>query len=74
MLFPPIDPNERFRERRATARRRKRLRRSGAVAVVLADTYSWWESALVGVFCAVPVFLLGAVWAGSAHARRQSAS
>jgi hypothetical protein len=35
MLFPPIDPNERFRERRATARRRKRLRRSGAVAVVL---------------------------------------
>jgi hypothetical protein len=35
MLFPPIDPNERFRERRATAGRRKRLRRSGAVAVVL---------------------------------------
>ena len=35
MLFPPIDPNERFRERRAAVRRRKRLRRSGAVASVL---------------------------------------
>jgi hypothetical protein len=35
MLFPPIDPNERFRERRATARRRKRLRRSAAVGTVL---------------------------------------
>jgi hypothetical protein len=35
MLFPPIDPNERFRERRATARRRKRLRRSGAVGAFL---------------------------------------
>src|SRR5262245_32145554 len=35
MLFPPIDPNERFRERRAAARRRKRLRRSGAVAAFL---------------------------------------
>ncbi len=35
MLFPPIDPNERFRERRATARRRKRLRRSAAVASFL---------------------------------------
>ena len=31
MLFPPIDPNERFRERRAAIRRRKRLRRSAAV-------------------------------------------
>ena len=35
MLFPPIDPNERFRERRATARRRKRLRRSAAVGSIL---------------------------------------
>ena len=35
MLFPPIDPNERFRERRATVRRRKRLRRSAAVGAVL---------------------------------------
>jgi hypothetical protein len=35
MLFPPIDPNERFRQRRATVRRRKRLRRSAAVGAVL---------------------------------------
>ena len=35
MLFPPIDPNERFRERRAAVRRRKRLRRSAAVASFL---------------------------------------
>jgi hypothetical protein len=35
MLFPPIDPNERFRERRATVRRRKRLRRAAVVATVL---------------------------------------
>jgi hypothetical protein len=35
MLFPPIDPNERFRERRAAVRRRKRLRRAAAVATVL---------------------------------------
>ena len=35
MLFPPIDPNERFRERRASARRRKRLRRGVAVGAVL---------------------------------------
>jgi hypothetical protein len=35
MLFPPIDPNERFRERRATSRRRKRLRQSAAVGTVL---------------------------------------
>jgi hypothetical protein len=35
MLFPPIDPNERFRERRAAARRRKRLRRTAAVGAVL---------------------------------------
>ena len=31
MLFPPIDPNERFRERRAATRRRKRLRRSAVL-------------------------------------------
>jgi len=35
MLFPPIDPNERFRDRRAAARRRKRLRRGAAVSAVL---------------------------------------
>ena len=35
MLFPPIDPNERFRDRRDTARRRKRLRRSAAVGTFL---------------------------------------
>jgi hypothetical protein len=35
MLFPPIDPNERFRERRAAVRRRKRLRRAAASAAVL---------------------------------------
>ena len=35
MLFPPIDPNERFLARRAAARRRKRLRRSAAVGAVL---------------------------------------
>jgi hypothetical protein len=36
MLFPPIDPNERFRQRRASARRRKRLRRGALIAVLLA--------------------------------------
>ena len=36
MLFPPIDPNERFLARRAAARRRKRLHRSAAVGAVLA--------------------------------------
>ena len=35
MLFPPIDPNERFRERRAAARRRKRLRRASAIGALL---------------------------------------
>ncbi len=35
MLFPPVDPNERFRSRRAAARRRKRLRRGAAVGAVL---------------------------------------
>ena len=36
MLFPPFDPNERFRERRETVRRRKRLRRGGLIGALLA--------------------------------------
>ena len=36
MLFPPIDPNERFRDRRAAARRRKRLRRGALIGASLA--------------------------------------
>ena len=36
MLFPPIDPNERFRERRAASRRRKRLRRALLIGSLLA--------------------------------------
>src|SRR6266516_3626843 len=36
MLFPSIDPNGRFRERRAAARRRRRLRRSALIAALLA--------------------------------------
>ena len=36
MLFPPIDPNERFRERRAATRRRKRLRRALLTGTLLA--------------------------------------
>ncbi len=35
MLFPPIDPNERFRSRRSAARRRKRLRRGALIAAFL---------------------------------------
>jgi len=35
MLFPPIDPNERFLARRAAARRRKRLRRGAALGALL---------------------------------------
>lgn len=35
MLYAPIDPNERFRERRAAARRRKRLRRAVLIAALL---------------------------------------
>jgi hypothetical protein len=35
MLFPPIDPNERFRARRAAVRRRKRLRRGALIGVLL---------------------------------------
>ena len=36
MLYPPIDPNERFRQRRRAARRRNRLRRGSLIAVSLA--------------------------------------
>jgi hypothetical protein len=43
MLFPPIDPHERFRERRAASRRRKRLRRGLLIGFLLAGV------ALVGV-------------------------
>jgi hypothetical protein len=43
MLFPPIDPNERFRERRGAARRRKRLRRRVVIGAVLGGV------ALIGV-------------------------
>lgn len=35
MLYPSIDPNERFRARRVAARRRKRLRRAFAIGVAL---------------------------------------
>jgi hypothetical protein len=35
MLFPPIDPNERFRQRRAATRRRQRQRRSILIGVLL---------------------------------------
>jgi hypothetical protein len=36
MLFPPIDPNERFRARRASVRRRRRLRRGALIGALLA--------------------------------------
>src|SRR5919108_4471720 len=36
MLFPPIDPNERFRQRRAASRRRKRQRRGALIGASLA--------------------------------------
>jgi hypothetical protein len=39
MLFPPIDPNERFRERRAASRRRKRLRRTLLIGSLLACVF-----------------------------------
>jgi hypothetical protein len=35
MLFEPLDPNARFRERRAQARRRKRRRRAAVLATLL---------------------------------------
>jgi hypothetical protein len=53
MLFPPVDPNERFRERRAAERRRKRLRRGAAIAAALGAV------ALLGV---------GAQWMGTGSA------
>jgi hypothetical protein len=40
MLFEPLEPNERFRARRAAARRRRRLRRSAAIGVLLAAVAS----------------------------------
>ncbi len=36
MLFPPIDPNERFRGRRAAVRRRKRRQRAALIGALLA--------------------------------------
>jgi len=35
MLFPPIDPNERFRDRRAAVRRRKRRQRAALIGASL---------------------------------------
>jgi hypothetical protein len=35
MLYPPIDPNERFRQRRESVRRRKRRRRAALIAALL---------------------------------------
>src|SRR5262249_1214259 len=35
MLFPSIDPNGRFRERRAAARRRRRIRRGALIGTLL---------------------------------------
>ena len=35
MLFPPIDPNERFRARRAAVRRRKRLQHGALIGMLL---------------------------------------
>ena len=35
MLYSPIDPNERFRKRRASVRRRKRVRRGAAIGLLL---------------------------------------
>jgi Putative glycosyl hydrolase domain len=35
MLFPPVEPNERFRQRRATARRRKRRQRAALIGLLL---------------------------------------
>jgi hypothetical protein len=57
MLFPPVDPNERFRERRAAIRRRKRLRRSALIGTLLAVV------ALLGA---------GANWMGGGAGRPQA--
>jgi hypothetical protein len=35
MLFPPVEPNERFRQRRAAARRRKRRQRAALIGLLL---------------------------------------
>lgn len=59
MLFPPIDPNERFRQRRAAARRRKRLRQGALIGASLAG---------------VAVLGAGAKLAGGAHPSRPAAS
>src|SRR4030095_15787773 len=55
MLFPPIDPNERFRDRRAAARRRKRLRRSAV---------------LCAFFLAIGLLGVGARFVGSTQSQR----
>ena len=57
MLFPPVDPNERFRERRAAIRRRKRLRRGALIGVLLAGV------ALLGA---------GANWMGGGESRPEA--
>ena len=58
MLFPPIDPNERFRERRAAARRRKRLRRSAVLCTF---------------FLAIGLLGVGARFVGSTESRAPAA-
>jgi len=58
MLFPPVDPNERFRERRAAERRRKRRRRAAVFGVELTAV------ALLGA---------GAQWMGGDGAPRTAA-
>ena len=40
MLYPPIEPNERFRRRRDSARRKKRVQRAALIAVLLAAVAS----------------------------------
>jgi len=57
MLFPPVDPNERFRERRASTRRRKRLQRG----------------AVIGGLLGVVAFLgVGAQWMGGNSNRHEA--
>ena len=48
MLYGPIDPNDRFRERRDTSRRRRRRRRAALVGVTLAGVLAFaagWQLA-----------------------------